>query len=473
MIFKSLELFYNKVQADPVLVKYVRNIKVNKVVEHQKRIIMVLFGGTPGVELEQIKITHKKLFISDNEFDSLKELIRETFEQVNVGNDLINESLELIEKYRGLIVADTVYEQIGGEKAMKKLVEFQFEKILADPELRLFFLTSNVEKVKSHMVTWLSQLFGGNIKYRGRDLREAHKNMELTDRHFYLMKKHLAWGFHKIGVTSAVIDKALDMVEKDRTPIIGSKTTYEELGEDIGLRQIIDAMMKRAMHNPMLKAYFNEHNVERISNGLFQFMAKELGDPAMVNNTTVDLKMIHTKLNLADFHLDALQNCIEEVLKARFTNPVVIRDVLWNLDRYRRKVCCISIYDLVGGDAFIASAAKILHKKVKYHYRLAKYFKALSDEQLTQLMKHLITYSIGGRRSYRGRDMKNAHEFMEITNEHFQDMRHLLKETFKELGVVDSLILQVLSNYDDKKRYIVMTKKEMNPFSLGEESLID
>ena len=174
MIFKSLELFYNKVQADPVLVKYFRNIKVNKGVEHQTRIIMVLFGGSPGSELEQIKITHKKLFISDNEFDSLKDLISETFEQLNVAKDLIKESLELIEKYRGLIVADTVYEQIGGDKAMKKLVEFQFEKILSDPELRLFFLTSNVEKVKWHMVTWLTQLFGGNIKYCGCHDEKSH-----------------------------------------------------------------------------------------------------------------------------------------------------------------------------------------------------------------------------------------------------------------------------------------------------------
>jgi truncated hemoglobin YjbI len=109
---------------------------------------------------------------------------------------------------------------------------------------------------------------------------------------------------------------------------------------------------------------------------------------------------------------------------------------------------------------------------VKFHYRLAKFFKNLTDEQLVQLMKHLLTYSVGGRRAYRGRDMKNAHEYLQIKEEHFLDMKHLVRETFKELGVVDSLILQVLKIYDDKRRYVVSEKKDKG-FSSGEESLLD
>ena len=473
MMFKSLELFYNKVQADPVLVKYVRHIKVNKVVEHQKRIIMVAFGGQPGIEIGNIKTAHKKLFISDNEFDSLKDLLRETFEQLSVSNDLITQSLDHIEHFRTSIVADTIYQQMGGEKGMKKLVDYQFEKILVDPELRLFFLTSNVDRVKMLMVSWLSKAFGGAPDlYQGRDLKEAHKNLELTDRHFYLMKKHLAWGFHKCGANSAIIDKALDIIEKDRSYVIGSKTTYEELGEDIGLKQMVDSMFRKAMTNPMLKGFFTNENFERISQGFFEFMSKELGDPTKIDNGNVDLKMIHTKLTLMDYHLDALQNCMEETLKGKFMNPMVIRDVLWSMERFRRKVCNISIYDLIGGDHFIANAAIILQKKVKFHYRLAKFFKNLTDEQLVQLMKHLLTYSVGGRRAYRGRDMKNAHEYLQIKEEHFLDMKHLVRETFKELGVVDSLILQVLKIYDDKRRYVVSEKKDKG-FSSGEESLLD
>lgn len=473
VIFKSLELFYNKVQADPVLVKYVRNIKVNKVVEHQKRIMMVAFGGHPGVDLEHVASSHKKLSISDNEFDSLKCLIRESFELLSIPSDLINESLTIIEKYRKLIVADTIYEQIGGEKGMKRLVDYQFDKILIDPELRLFFLTSDIERVKAQMASWLGKAFGGPGKYKGRDIKEVHGKLDLNDRHFYLMKKHIAWAFHRIGATSAMIDKALDIMEKDRVTVLSAKSTFEELGEDIGLRQIVESMIKKAMRNPMLAQYFSQQNFERIANGFYKFLAKELGDPAQANVPAVDLKMIHIKLNLSDFHLDALQNCIEETLKEKFASKMVIRDVLWTLERFRRKVCNISIYDLVGGDHFIHSAAVILARKARFHYRLAKFFQKLNEEELVQLMKHLLTYSVGGRRSYRGRDMKNAHETLKIKNEHFNDMRHLVKETFKELGVVDSLILQVLRIYDDKKRYVVAEQPKKDTFWLGEESLID
>ena len=56
--------------------------------------------------------------------------------------------------------------------------------------------------------------------------------------------------------------------------------------------------------------------------------------------------------------------------------------------------------------------------------------------------------------------MKNAHETLAIKEEHFQDMRHLVKETLRELGLVDSLILHILMVYDDKKRYVVKEKNE-------------
>lgn len=473
MILKSLEIFYNKVQADPVLIKYVRNIKVNKVIEHQKRIIMVAFGGTPGVTIEHMTNNHKKLNISDIDYDVLIALYQETLEQLGIQKDLIKESSELFEKYRKNVVADTIFQRIGGEEGMKKLIDFQYERVLIDPELRLFFLTSNIDKVKANSVAWLTKAFGGPDKYAGRDLKEVHKNMELNDRHFYLMKKHLVWAFYKCGANSFLIDKALDIIEQDRNMVLGTKTPYEEIGEDIGLKQIVEGTIKKAMKNPMLKSFFTEENFEKVSTGFYNFMAKEL-DYKKTNNVTYDLKFIHSKFNLSDMHLDAFQNCMEQVLKEKFTHPIVIRDILYSMDRYRRKVCSIYIYDLIGGDQFIANAAVIMQKKLKFHYRLAIFFKNRSDEEITLLMKHLLTYSIGGRRSYRGRDMKNAHENLEIKNEHFLDMRHLVRETFRELGVVDSLILQVLRNYDDKKRYVIHEKKDSrSKFSGVNEDVLD
>lgn len=474
MMFKSLQLFYNKAQADSVLIKYIRNIEYKKVIDHQKRILMVAFGGTPGITLENIMASHKKLNISDNDFDVMKLLVKETFEQLNIQRDLIEESLELIEEYRKLIVADSIYQQMGEDVGMKKLVDFQFDKILEDPELRHFFLTSNIDKVKANIMLWLTKSFGGSDKCRGLDLKEIHKNLEIDDRHFFLFKRHLAYGFYKCGATSAVIDKALDTIEKDRNSVLGLESTFVILGEDIGLRQIVNAMLKKAMNNPMLKPFFNAENFDRISEGFYNFLAKELGNTNKNKEPPIDLKLIHSKLNLTDMHLDALQSMMEQTLAERFTPKMVIRDVLWSMDRYRRKVCYINIYEMLGGNTFIQNAAERMQKKLKFHYRLAIFFKNYNDEQLTQLMKHLLTYSVGGRRAYRGRDLLHAHENLGIKYEHFLDMRHLVKQTFKEMGVVDSLILQVLRVYDDKKRWVVFTEKEEKKyFNPMNEDVVD
>lgn len=475
-IFEVIESFYDQIQSDPVLFKYFRNSASKKIVEHQKRVVLISYGGNPCLSEKEIKKAHATLKISNADFDLMKNLLKNSLEGVEFAEknevsateikkfdeNTISEALTFFESYRKITVVETPYQLLGGKEGLKQIIDYQFEKILIDPELRHFFLSADIKRLKAKIVIYLGGMLGGPDQYEGQDMKNAHKALEINDRHFFLMKKHLAWGMHKCNINNAIIDKALDVIEKDRNNILESKTTYEELGEDIGLQEICELLFAKVKKNPMLRGFFHLSNIERTTRCFYHFLARELGGPQK-NGNFRDLKQVHSKFNLLDVHLDAFQNCIEAVLKHKLVDPMVIRDVLWTLERFRREVCTVTMYDLVGGEKFIEKGSIILQKKVKFHYKLAHFFTNYSDDQVVQLMRHLLTYSVGGRRAFRGRDMKNAHEELAIKEEHFNDMKSLVRDTFRECGVVDTLIVQVLRVYDDKKRYVVskqIIKKE-------------
>lgn len=468
-IYEAIDSFYDQIQADPVLFKYFRSSAIKKIIEHQKRVVLISYGGAPCLSEKEIKKAHANLKISNADFDLMKSFLKKslagieiteqshdikTTEIKKIDEPTISEALALFESYRKLTVVETPYQLLGGEEGLKKIIDYQYEKILIDPELRHFFLSTDIEKLKAKIVIYLGGMLGGPNKYEGQDMKNAHKTLEINDRHFFLMKKHLAWGMHKCNVNNAIIDKALDVLEKDRNNVLGSKTSYEELGEDIGLLEICELLFAKVQKNPMLRGFFHLSNIDQTTKCFYHFLARELGGPQK-NESFRDLKQIHSKFNFLDVHLDAFQNCIEAVLKHKLVDPMIIRDVLWTLERFRREVCTVTMYDLVGGESFIEKGSIILQKKVKFHYKLAHFFTSYSDDQVVQLMRHLLTYSVGGRRAFRGRDMKNAHEELGIKEEHFNDMKSLVRDTFRECSVVDTLIIQVLRVYDDKKRYVV------------------
>ena len=371
-IFEAIETFYDQIQADPVLFKYFRSSAIKKIVEHQKRVVLISYGGASCLSEKEIKKAHATLKISNADFDLMKSFLKKslagiefseqsevkTTEMKKIDENTIAEALTIFESYRKFTVVETPYQLLGGEEGLKKIIDYQYEKILIDPELRHFFLSTDIERLKVKIAIYLGGMLGGPDKYEGNDMKNAHKALEINDRHFFLMKKHLAWGMHKCNVNNAVIDKALDVIEKDRNNILGSKTTYEELGEDIGLQEICELLFVKVQKNPMLRGFFDLSNIDQTAKCFYNFLARELGGPQK-NGSFRDLKQIHSKFNFLDVHLDAFQNCIEAVLKHKLVDPMIIRDVLWTLERFRREVCTVTMYDLVGGETFIEKGSII------------------------------------------------------------------------------------------------------------------
>lgn len=155
---------------------------------------------------------------------------------IEIDKEAANEALANLEKFQKLIVEKPIFEKLGKSVALiRDVVNTLYDKLLTDKETRDFFLGVDLSRVKEHETQYLVNLIGGKEKYQGKEIRIAHKTMDLNDRHFYIYKKHIndALRFHKID--TVLIDEILFLIEKKRNEILNTKSNYEVVGGEHGI----------------------------------------------------------------------------------------------------------------------------------------------------------------------------------------------------------------------------------------------
>ncbi len=101
----------------------------------------------------------------------------------------------------------SIYEQIGGEKAVGAAVDIFYKKVVTDDRISHFFdsvdMAGQIQKQKSFLTT----VFGGPNNYTGKDMREAHKHMNLTEEHFGAVAENLVNTLQELSVPQSMIDE--------------------------------------------------------------------------------------------------------------------------------------------------------------------------------------------------------------------------------------------------------------------------
>lgn len=101
----------------------------------------------------------------------------------------------------------TLFEKVGGEENLKRIVAQFYQHILADDRINGFFLenVSNIGKLHTTLKVYLSQLFEGPQEYKGPDMRTMHKHMKIKKRHFDITWEHMEAAFLFHGVSRELI----------------------------------------------------------------------------------------------------------------------------------------------------------------------------------------------------------------------------------------------------------------------------
>lgn len=101
----------------------------------------------------------------------------------------------------------SVYEKIGGAAAVDAAVDIFYRKVLSDDRISEFFDTVDMEAQHAKQKAFLTMAFGGPNDYTGKDMREAHKHMNLTEVHFGAVAEALVGTLTELEVPQEYIDE--------------------------------------------------------------------------------------------------------------------------------------------------------------------------------------------------------------------------------------------------------------------------
>lgn len=117
--------------------------------------------------------------------------------------------------------AESLYDRIGGEATLERLLAAFYTRVLGDPELRPFFADASIEKLQRMQHEFFAAAFDGPVEYSGRSLAEVHAGMGIQPRHLRLFLEHL---MATLGDPASGV--AID--EQDRFDIYSRISTYAD-----------------------------------------------------------------------------------------------------------------------------------------------------------------------------------------------------------------------------------------------------
>ncbi|MDX1648636.1 MAG: group 1 truncated hemoglobin [Myxococcota bacterium] len=85
----------------------------------------------------------------------------------------------------------TLYERLGGEAAITRLMGDFYDRVLADPELAPFFEGVEMDKLRRMQREFFAAALGGPVLYSGRGLAEVHAGRGIEVRHLRRFLDHL------------------------------------------------------------------------------------------------------------------------------------------------------------------------------------------------------------------------------------------------------------------------------------------
>lgn len=120
----------------------------------------------------------------------------------------------------------TLWDRLGGEPGVSRVVDAFLATSLADPKVNFFRQTDyrpdekQLAALKRKMIEYFSAMTGGPFDYKGINLKEAHKGMGITNVEFDILALHLQTALVKQGVHPRDIELVMDLVASTRKDIV-------------------------------------------------------------------------------------------------------------------------------------------------------------------------------------------------------------------------------------------------------------
>jgi truncated hemoglobin YjbI len=439
---------------------------------------------TEEFNMERFRSAHLMINITDFHFDTMIAEYLLSCEYNGIPADVITDLITVLQKVRpevqrGTIVRfesaehrinqesyETVYDILGGEKFAEEFKTKLYSSLLQDERIRHFFIGTNFKAVKEAQTTFIMYLLGSSNKYSGPSMETIHLNLLVDDYQFDCFIFNIRAAIEKSAqnVSSVILESALSeanyLLEKLRYKVVkrlfdtkkalnemrGETTLCDRLNGESGLTKIVEGFYAKILVDDRLRSFFekNKSKMIAIKKRIVGYLVILTGH-ASQRDKGEDMLLVHSKMNIYDFHYDAALETYLLVMRDMKIELKDIKEFLRLLQVVRSDICLGSTvrFEFSKKTALkLASKTGVLHGESlleqiggidKFHIFMDKLFDSLIQDSRVKSFFVANHVKIKNATSvyfqefvfnsqdanYKGRELSVVHGGLKITHYHF------------------------------------------------------
>ena len=115
---------------------------------------------------------------------------------------------------------ESIYARLGGQPAVDAAVELFYKKVLADKSVNHHFEGINLDKQRAKQKQFLAAAFGGPVPYTGKNLRKAHRNLDLKESDFNAIAGHLQATLKELKIDDKLIAEVMAVAASTKDDVL-------------------------------------------------------------------------------------------------------------------------------------------------------------------------------------------------------------------------------------------------------------
>ncbi|HQY56239.1 MAG: group 1 truncated hemoglobin [Nitrospira sp.] len=120
----------------------------------------------------------------------------------------------------GATATKSLYDRLGGKPAITAVVDQFVANVAADGRINSRFATTDIPKLKGHLVDQVCSATGGPCSYRGRDMKSMHLGMRISSGDFGALVQDLVAALDKFNVPAGEKGELLGLLGPMKKDIV-------------------------------------------------------------------------------------------------------------------------------------------------------------------------------------------------------------------------------------------------------------
>jgi hemoglobin len=116
--------------------------------------------------------------------------------------------------------SNSLYADLGGEKALTKIVADAIKLWEENPVLAAQFKDTNTDRLEKLLVQQFCVLAGGGCKYEGSDMKSVHEKMGVTTAQFNALAEDLQTSLTRNGVPSPTQNRLIALLAPMKRDVV-------------------------------------------------------------------------------------------------------------------------------------------------------------------------------------------------------------------------------------------------------------